>query len=375
MALVKFRECTAERLSKALCFTNRGIAGVGRSTYALPIALAAFLPIFSLLGVADFAQANTRSAQHPTLTKLLEKCDPITASHGLCNHDIYKPVWRRFDNSVGEIFKVDVKSIVPASRGGATATVYVTSPGAPFDTSRLRGYYFNCRGQYNDIRSGVTMEDAPPRSMIGVIATYVCSDAQPRRRVIAIRNAHIEAEQHESVVHPRPSDYCKGFSADACQRIEAGVEAETSPDYCGPGPANIGGDPDPEQRRTCDVRYGAETVVENPNGTASTGRGLMPRGMTYGTITGARLTPADRSPAPFVDAWFPVVSVSLQGEPMHPPAAGNVPKYAYRARGICMAETRQNVSKMAQAGIRGRFLCMYHGEPDRELAAAPKENF
>lgn len=47
----------------------------------------------------------------------------------------------------------------------------------------------------------------------------------------------------------------------------------------------------------------------------------------------------------------------------------------YRSQTECVAAAQQRVSGLTQIGEHGRFLCMYHGEPDRELNDALKFNF
>jgi len=116
------------------------------------------------------------------LTKLLDRCDEIAASHHVCGSDIYKPVWRRFESATGEIAKVDMASLEPAARSGVIAHVYVTPPGVVFDMRRLRQFFFDCRGQYADMEHTTEMMDAPPRAMVGMIADAVCRASEPARK-------------------------------------------------------------------------------------------------------------------------------------------------------------------------------------------------
>lgn len=197
---------------------------------------------------------DERVEQTGILTKLLETCGPIPASHGMCSSDIYKPVWRSFENLVGEIIKVDTKSVNPMAGGGAIAWTYQFVPGTAFDTSRLHQYYFTCHGQYRDMEFRSPMDDAPPRAVIGVISDYVCSAAEAPRRAIMAQNAKVEAEAHDRAVHPRASDYCVDFSAEACARIKIGVEAKITPDFCRPGFGIVGSGLDDEQLRICYAR-------------------------------------------------------------------------------------------------------------------------
>jgi hypothetical protein len=89
-------------------------------------------------------------------------------------------------------------------------------------------------------------------------------------------------------------------------------------------------------------------------------------------LAGPPVTPV-RSPS---HAWFPIVLVSVKGESLHPIGDGRyVPAIFYADRASCMTATRANVRPMHDAGITGRFLCMYHNEPDATLDRAPRENF
>lgn len=90
-------------------------------------------------------------------------------------------------------------------------------------------------------------------------------------------------------------------------------------------------------------------------------------------------SPAARSypapDAPGLHGWFPVVLISVNGEPKHPIAPGFLPDVFYADRTSCLKGTRAGVGEMARAGIRGDFLCMYPREPDEELSRGPQEAF
>lgn len=73
--------------------------------------------------------------------------------------------------------------------------------------------------------------------------------------------------------------------------------------------------------------------------------------------------------------YFSVLLVSSHGEPLRDIAPGYVPSIFFADAASCMRQARVNVRDMARAGVRGRFLCMYPGEPDDELSKALQENF
>jgi hypothetical protein len=228
--------------------------GEHRRTTFSPHPFSFVLAIGATLSWTNAAHAASQPSGPAPLSKLIENCGAIAASHGMCDDDIYKPVWRRFESSIGEVVKVDTRRIEPMSGGGAIAWTYRYVPGTHFDATRLIRYYFTCSGQFRPLeRQGVLM-DAPPRSLFGEIAANVCFAAEIPRRAIAAQNARVEAIQRDRALHPRPSDYCEGFSADACERIKAGVEARMAPPYCRPGFASPERGLDHEQLRTCWAR-------------------------------------------------------------------------------------------------------------------------
>lgn len=103
--------------------------------------------------------------------------------------------------------------------------------------------------------------------------------------------------------------------------------------------------------------------------------GALLDGLVYAAPAGAPL-PESEDDYPKTDsAWFPALVVSVHGEPLHALGEGYVRKYAYHSHGECMAATRQNVQPMELAGIRGRFMCMYHGESDRGMSKLPMQSF
>lgn len=109
------------------------------------------------------------------LAPLLAHCDPIAASHGACDSDIYKAVWQRFDSDTGQIFRADIASITPTGQRQGWLYVYSYAPGENFDPSKMTRIYLNCHGSYSDMdRAPFRMMSAPPRSVIGKIASIAC---------------------------------------------------------------------------------------------------------------------------------------------------------------------------------------------------------
>lgn len=209
------------------------------------------LPLILLLSV---------SAPTLGLSKLIDHCDAIALSHGGCGN-LDKPVWKRFVSDTGEITKLDTASVEPAQRGGAIASIYTFSPGSNLDISRLRMLHFTCRGQYEDFESIGYMQDAPPRSVIGAVAATACALAEPKRRAVAQRQRQLDAIAEDHAVHPRPQDYCQGFTADSCRRIQAGVDASVKPAFCRDGFAIGVSGLDAEQLRICYAR----APIDNKN--------------------------------------------------------------------------------------------------------------
>ncbi len=187
------------------------------------------------------------------LSKLIDHCDPIAVSHGGCGN-LDKPVWKRFESDTGEITKLDTASIEPAVPVGVIASIYTFSPGSNLDLKRLRRIHFTCRGQYEDLNSIGYLRDAPPRSVIGAVASTACAMGEPKRQALLQKQRQLDAIASERARNPRPEDYCQGFSADACVRIQAGVDAVSKPSFCQPGFGIRGSGLDAEQLRICYAR-------------------------------------------------------------------------------------------------------------------------
>jgi hypothetical protein len=185
-----------------------------------------------------------------SLTTLIPRCSTPNG----CN-DLDKPVWQRFESDTGEITKLDTASVQPAQGAGAIAVIYTYSPGSLYDPRRLRQVLFTCQGQFADLSSSPSdPQDAPPRSVIGMVAASACGLAEPKRRAIFEKQRQLDAIAHDRAIHPRPEDYCQGFSQDSCARIQAGVDDPTKPSFCKPGFGLVGSGLTSEQLRICYAR-------------------------------------------------------------------------------------------------------------------------
>ncbi|MEG3155810.1 hypothetical protein [Sphingomonas sp. RB1R13] len=103
--------------------------------------------------------------------------------------------------------------------------------------------------------------------------------------------------------------------------------------------------------------------------------GALLDGLVYAGAAGPSRLTSNEDNSEVNKAWFSALVVSVQGEPLHALGEGYVPKYAYHSYSECMTATLRSVQPMALAGIRGRFMCMYHGETDREISRLPMQSF
>jgi hypothetical protein len=195
--------------------------------------------------------ALTISVASHGLTTVLSSCtSPIPDGCG----NFAKPVWERFESDTGEVTKLDTTSIHLMPGGGVMAAIYTYSPGSTFDPSRFQEIVFTCRGQFADTANPDDVEDAPPRSVIGAVAASACALAEPARRAYVERQRQLDAIADARATHPRPEDYCQGFSAEACARIQAGVDASGPPAFCKPGFGLVGSGLTDVQLRICYAR-------------------------------------------------------------------------------------------------------------------------
>ena len=69
--------------------------------------------------------------------------------------------------------------------------------------------------------------------------------------------------------------------------------------------------------------------------------------------------------------WF--LAVMLFGQPAD--AGDSLASMHYKTHALCMADARVRMAAIASVGQHGRYMCMYHNEPGRELARTPKRTF
>jgi hypothetical protein len=199
----------------------------------------------SAAGATSESSSDASAPEH--LTKLIDHCDAMTIGHGMCG-DLDKPVWKSLTSDTGEITRINMNSIQPGPyRGTAFTVIYTYPPGTEFSFERLKQIYLTCHGQFADTSNAALLLDAPPGSVIGMVAAMVCP-------IAAAKGQAIELQQQEAAMHPRPEDYCQGFSADACARIQAGVNAKIEPSFCKDGFADVGSGLTDEQTRVCFAR-------------------------------------------------------------------------------------------------------------------------
>lgn len=120
---------------------------------------------------------NYQATKGEALATLLPHCDP---SGGLsCNDDIFQKVWLRLEADNGEVTKIDMNSLQRSTVGSVEAITYTYVPNTAFDQTKLRRLLFDCKGHFMDItNSNSELLDAPPRSVVGNVASIVCSHAR-----------------------------------------------------------------------------------------------------------------------------------------------------------------------------------------------------
>jgi hypothetical protein len=72
--------------------------------------------------------------------------------------------------------------------------------------------------------------------------------------------------------------------------------------------------------------------------------------------------------------WFLVVVASLHGVDQPRLSSAMADKH-YPTNQACMADAARRIAALASVGVTGRYMCMYHGETDRRMAAAGKRDF
>lgn len=150
----------------------------------------------------------------------------------------YESNWKRIEADNGTAFAIDLGSIVHLTDGSAMVAVCVVDADAcpPQNMTRL---LFDCRGHFRDLDRGGGTQLVAPRSIAGRYAAIACEGAKDSRF------------DPQPKVPTSTSQYCAGFSADACTRIKKMVEE--NPAFCRPGFARVGSGLNPEQLRACYV--------------------------------------------------------------------------------------------------------------------------
>lgn len=188
---------------------------------------------------------------------LLHTAILASMTYGVCpaqagNYLPYPSDWKAFQADNGRNYFLDMKSIQAAMNNGAIATMYVEG------TVQARQYYFSCRNTMQDVITG-SVSFLPSMSVGASVSDEACKIAASKRPELEARRRRIEAEQNDRRIHPRPEDYCQGFSQSSCEAMKADVdralENKASPTYCVDGfaLADSGVNLTPERQRVCYV--------------------------------------------------------------------------------------------------------------------------
>lgn len=141
--------------------------------------------------------------------------------------------WRTIEATNGSATKIDRHSIQHGTLGDAFAIV-ITYPAGLKGPGNRTQLHFDCRGGVMDLADRLhTAISAPPRSILGIAASIACRPPK--------------------LPPPNPADYCKGFTAEACQRMQTIGLSGKNPSYCREGFALASSGLSDEQARTCHV--------------------------------------------------------------------------------------------------------------------------
>jgi hypothetical protein len=157
------------------------------------------------------------------------------AQQKICSdHDnkfgVYVSKWQTIEAANGAVYKVDVNSIKHYNNGNAEIVVYAVE-GEAFNPMNMTRFIFACDSHhYMDVSNFGVWIYAPPRSVAGQIENLACAEEAPKA-----------------------SDYCTGFSSEACHRIKTVIETKVRPEYCKPGFGLVGSGLTAEQLRICYV--------------------------------------------------------------------------------------------------------------------------
>ncbi|WP_157443337.1 hypothetical protein [Curvibacter lanceolatus] len=98
-----------------------------------------------------------------------------------CDNDMFKQVWRRYEDATGIRTALDTASVSLQPQGGFFVILYTGQAGHLFDGSKVLRPYFNCQGQYQDFTSfPSSLHDFGPNSVAGRIESDYCPKSQAR---------------------------------------------------------------------------------------------------------------------------------------------------------------------------------------------------
>jgi hypothetical protein len=169
--------------------------------------------------------------------------------------------WHRVEADNGQVYRINL-GLIQDFGTGATSVVY-TDEGGAYSPENLKRWYFTCEGHFQvmgDLAPGNWIY-APPHSVGRHISDVVCAGAGANRGLTD------DSESAQTVQRPTATQYCVGFSPDACDRIKKVVDAYTPseplPNYCNPGFALVGSGLTDEQLRICYVITGFKRATQD----------------------------------------------------------------------------------------------------------------
>lgn len=71
--------------------------------------------------------------------------------------------------------------------------------------------------------------------------------------------------------------------------------------------------------------------------------------------------------------WFIIMIATMPNG--HEINTDRLSTWRYASHAACMVDASRRAEGFASVGVTGRFLCMYHNEPDREIEASRKGEF
>jgi len=233
----------AAPVEKQACYKDKSPGGCAEfvQTMSLGIGDPANIPKFCAIGPDPHNTATPGPLQDLTREQYRTCIDAVHAEDARLKREgavaekeaAKLAQWRTVVADNGSAMKIDLHSVQHLVRGDALAIVisYPAGLNAPGSQTQL---HFDCRGGVSDIADSFRYTTpVPPRSVLGAVAALACTPPK--------------------LPPPSPADYCKGFSADACRRMEAVGRSGEKPSYCKDGFGLAGSGLSEEQARTCFV--------------------------------------------------------------------------------------------------------------------------